>query len=364
MIMSIYPRLKPTVQMNKIGELIYLRASGYTSEIENKSGSFSMLLSFMDGTRDVIDLTKSLNEKYPALTTENVQEIINYLDDLFLLEDAATSLPSSLDTYDVERWHRNINFFGSFCHLSENKYDYQSKLKEAKVALLGLGGLGSHILYDLAAMGVQNIRAVEFDKVEISNLNRQILYTEADVGKYKAEIAQKRIKEFSPHLNFEVYNYKIQSTEDVQKAITGCDIVICVADRPKMEILDWVNHACVKENIPLITGGLDTQLARFYSIIPGQTGCISCWRKQVHHTDDFSDQLLTEQRKTQLRGDNAAFVTFVSLITGLMLTEFVKIVTGIKPPQAAGKVLEIDFDRMRIEEGESWLKYPDCEICG
>jgi molybdopterin/thiamine biosynthesis adenylyltransferase len=318
----------------------------------------------MDGTRDIFALAENLHKNYPEANIKNIQSVIGYLDELFLLEDAAASFPSTLENYDVERFHRNINFFGSFCHLSQNKYDYQAKLKSVKVALLGLGGLGSHILFDLAAMGVLHIRAVEFDKVEISNLNRQILYTESDIGKPKADAAKKRIKEFSPHLNFEVYNYKIQSTEDAQKAILGCDIVICVADRPKMEILDWVNYACVKANIPLITGGLDTQAARFYSVIPGQTGCIACWRKQVQKNDIFSDKILTEQRKTQLRGDNAAFVTFVSLITGFMLTEFVKIVTGIKPAQAAGRVLEIDFDKMSLEERERWQKQPDCETCG
>jgi molybdopterin/thiamine biosynthesis adenylyltransferase len=230
--------------------------------------------------------------------------------------------------------------------------------------LLGLGSLGTHILFDLAAMGVQNIRAVEFDKVYLSNFNRQVFYTESDVGKSKAEIMRKRIKEFSPRLKFDVYNYKIHSIDDVQKAITECDIVICVANKPAIKILEWVNHACVKENIPLITGELDTQAARFYSVIPQKTGCINCRRKQNQNSAAFSDHSLTEQCQLQSRKNNATFVTLVSLMTGLILTEFVKIVTDIRPYQAGGRVLEVDFDRMCIEERERWQKYPDCEICG
>lgn len=284
------------------------------------------------------------------------------MDDLFLLEDVSEKT-AFLQDGDVERWARNLNFFGSFCRFGENKQVPQRKIQTCKVALLGLGGLGSHLLFDLAALGCKDIRAVEFDNVEMSNLNRQILYTPSDIGRRKADVAGKRILDFSPDLRFDVYNRKIENTEDVAIALRGRDVAICVADRPKMEILHWVNEACVKARIPLLTGGLDTQVCRYYCTLPGE-GCLECWLSHVRDTRPGAHEILEEQRRTQLRGDNAAFVAFVALLSGLMIAEFTKIVTGIGgKPDAQNKTREIDFSKMTIETGETWSKNPSCSCC-
>src|SRR6185312_22371 len=213
----------------------------------------------------------------------------------------------------------------------------QYRLKTARVVLLGLGGLGSHLLYDLAALGVQDIRAVEYDKVELSNLNRQILYNESDIGKPKAQVAAEKILAFNSHLHLEVISQQLHSVDDVLNVIQNRDYVLCVADRPKSEIIQWVNEACVKQNIPLITGGLDTQRGVYYTIIPQVTGCVECWRLQVQQDDPISTELLAERRRMQLGGDNAAFVPLVSLVCSLMLSEFVRLTTQIAPPLADGR---------------------------
>lgn len=357
------PELKPTIQCNIIENTIYLRSCGEILEIDDDTGVFRHLLKLLDGKNDLATITRLLKDTFIEVTPDEVHEFIQQLDDLYLLEDKRFA-SDTLDEYAISRWQRNINFFGSFCHLSDNKYTFQQKLMTAKVALLGLGGLGSHLLFDLAAVGVHNLTLVEFDKVEISNLNRQILYTEADIGKSKAHSAKERILQFNSKLNINLVEKQLSSTDDVLSIIKGHDIVICVADRPKMEILDWVNRACVQANVPLVTGGLDTQVARYYSIIPGKSGCIACWRGSLKDKDSFSDMVLQEQRRTQLRGDNAAFVSFVSLLTGVMLAEAVKILTGISSPVALGKVLELNFNTMSFYERENWNKSPNCPICG
>jgi bacteriocin biosynthesis cyclodehydratase domain-containing protein len=131
-----------------------------------------------------------------------------------------------------------------------------------------------------------------------------------------------------------------------------------------MEILEWVNEACVRAGVPLVGGGLDTQRARWYSMIPGETGCLMCWRTGLKTSDPYSDEVLTEQRRTALRGDNAAFVPFVSLVTGFMVAELVKITTGLTPPSGAGKLWEIGFADMQARVAETWRRAPDCPLCG
>ncbi|THA46495.1 HesA/MoeB/ThiF family protein, partial [Histophilus somni] len=91
---------------------------------------------------------------------------------------------------------------------------------------LGCGGLGSHILYELTAVGFLNITIVDFDKIELSNLNRQILYKESDIGKSKVKTACENIKKFSPISNILPIECKIHSKDDILKIIKDHDLVI------------------------------------------------------------------------------------------------------------------------------------------
>jgi molybdopterin/thiamine biosynthesis adenylyltransferase len=360
----IQPRLKSTLRLFRIGDRLYLNSSGIASEIPDPAGSIEYLCEAMDGQRTPDQICVLVSQRYPSITAAEILRAIEQMDQAGFLENAALrAQDSDLTEYDVKRWERNINFFGSFAHLHTNKYDLQSRLKSTRVALLGLGGLGSLLLYDLVALGVHTIRAVEFDRIEISNLNRQILYAEADVGRLKAEAAAERILAFNPHLNFEVLPQKLSSMEDVSAAIQGCDCVLCVADRPKMELIGWVNEACVRQQIPLINGGLDVQRAMYYSMIPGVTGCVECWRRQVARRDPLSSGLLDEKRRLHVGGENAAFVPLVTLVGGLMLSEFVRLTTRIAPPAAAGRLMEIRFASTEIRQAEQWEKLDDCPIC-
>lgn len=355
-----FPSLKPTVQRNDLNETVFLRTSARVTEIDYNSIYYDFL-SRCDGKTSLNDIILSLTKD--GHSQDDISNTIKDFDDLLLLEDHSIT-NQSLTQAETDRWARNLNFFGSFLPLGEDKYQPQKALRDCKITLLGLGGLGSHLLYDLAALGCKDILAVEFDRVETSNLNRQILYTPNDIGRLKARIAADRIHAFSPELSFSVFDQKIEKTEDVRGAISGRDLVICVADRPKTEILHWVNEAVVFDKIPLITGGLDTQVARYYCTLPDQ-GCLECWRRAIRINHPNQDALLEEQRRTQLRGDNAAFVPFVAIITGLIIADLVKIVTGIGgPPNGLNNTREIDFHHMTIETRETWEKDASCTICG
>lgn len=354
------PSLKPTVQRNDLYNKIFLRTSARVTEIE-QGNVYSAIINAADGIRTLEAIVVLLREDgYDEAT---VLRALRELDELLLLEDRAVA-QSGLTEAERQRWARNLNFFGSFTPFGGDASLAQKRIRDAKVTLLGLGGLGSHILYDLAALGCKDVLAVEFDKVEISNLNRQILYSPCDIGKQKSDVAREKMRAFSPDLAFRVYETMISGVEDVAAAIAGRDIVICVADRPKTEILHWVNAACVEEGIPLITGGLDTQVARYYSILPGE-GCLECWRSQVRESQPDADALLNEQRRTQLRGDNAAFVPFVALIAGFIVAEFSKIITGVGgPPVAHNRTREMHFSTLDVVTGESWSRRDQCGCCG
>src|SRR5690349_13834307 len=151
------PMRKSTVPIYKLGDSLYLNTSGYITEVPDPSGSIAALLDRMDGTRTVRQLHDELHGMYPTVTLGEIEAAIAQFDRAGFLEDATRSPEGLLDTYELARWQRNINFLGSFTPMDGNKYELQARIKAARVALLGLGGLGSHLLLDLAALGVQYI---------------------------------------------------------------------------------------------------------------------------------------------------------------------------------------------------------------
>ncbi len=351
------PILKYTVQRNNLENLICLRSSGKTYDIDSQwSGFFSLL----DGINTVEDIASKLGMK-----SDEVNKILENLDSLYLLSDASLE-NRSLNNYHLERYSRNLNFLDSYLKMSQDKFEAQKKIIDSSILILGLGGLGSHLLFDLAGLGIGKVVGLDFDKVELSNLNRQILYKESDIGLDKALCAEKMIKEFAPQLNFIPIYKKIEDEKDISEIITShkINLVILVADRPKMLIQTWANKACVANKTPLITGGLDTQVARFMTFVPNKTGCVECWRSSIAKNDKYSDSLLKEQQINQLRGDSAAFIPFVAILTGIMVAEIAKYITDFDTLRSLGKCLEFNLKDFNIYEREVWEKDPNCQICG
>jgi len=357
------PMVKPTRPIFGTADLIQIGGYGEVAEIADKTGQIRRLLNLLDGTRTIEQTWAALRPDYPTLSLGDIEAAVRQLDAAGFLLDARHTADGILDDYEVQRWERNINFFASYSSMRQNKYDLQARLRDSRITLLGLGGLGSHLLLDMAAMGVGQVRAVEFDRVEISNLNRQILYRDGDVGKEKLQLAVERTRQFNPRIDIEPVSMRIGCTEDVLRVVRDADLVICVADRPKMEIIQWVNAGCVAAGVPFISGGLDTQRAVYYTVIPATTGCVECWSLGVLDDDPTSAALIQQKRDLRIGGDNAAFTPLVTMTTGFMLGELTRILTGIATPVAGGRLMQLRFDDYEITEVERWVQRSDCPVC-
>jgi molybdopterin/thiamine biosynthesis adenylyltransferase len=148
----------------------------------------------------------------------------------------------------------------------------QQKLKKAKVVVAGVGGLGSAVLPYLAVAGVGKIRVIDGDKVELSNLNRQILHWDKDIGRAKVDSAKEKLESLNPDIEVEAINAKI--TEDnVFELVEDYAIVDAMDNLPTRYLL---NRAALRKNLPLFHGAVYGFEGRATTIIPGKTSCLRC----------------------------------------------------------------------------------------
>ncbi len=151
-----------------------------------------------------------------------------------------------LSREELTRYHRHLI-------LKDFGRPAQDKLKSSRVLVIGAGGLGCPCLLYLTAAGVGRIGIVDFDTVDVSNLQRQILFTIADLGKNKSEAAAEHLRLLNPWVEFDLYPIQITS-ENAEKIISNYDVVVDGSDNFPTRYL--VNDACVFQNKPLVYGSI------------------------------------------------------------------------------------------------------------
>ncbi len=170
-----------------------------------------------------------------------------------------TNRLSSMTTFtreELNRYHRQLMLPGF-------GMEGQQKLKNASVLMVGAGGLGCPVLQYLCGAGVGTIGIIDFDKIELHNLHRQVLYSTADVGKPKAETAAAILKAQNPHVHVQVFNDMLNKKNAAQ-LISMFDVIVDGSDNFPTRYL--VNDTCVELGNPLVYGSIynyEAQLAVF-----------------------------------------------------------------------------------------------------
>jgi adenylyltransferase/sulfurtransferase len=149
----------------------------------------------------------------------------------------------------------------------------QEKLKRAKVFIAGAGGLGSPVSIYLTAAGVGHLRMVDHDRVDLTNLNRQVVHWSGDVGKRKVESAQEKLNKLNPNVTVETLSVTI-SEENASELITGFDLIVDAMDNLPTRYL--LNKKAIEHGIPFFHGAVNGFEGRAMTVIPGKTACLRC----------------------------------------------------------------------------------------
>ncbi len=222
--------------------------------------------------------------------------------------------------------------------------DGQRRLGQAKVLVIGTGGLGSPILYYLAAAGVGTIGIVDNDHVDITNLQRQILHWEKDLSRLKTESAREKLQAFNSTLRYLSHATRL-TEENAEALISEYDLVIAAVDN--REARRTINKACYRLGIPWIDGGIREYIGSVTVFLPPKGPCYEC----IYRTPT-----LRPKGPIPLLGALPGAIGSIEAIEGI------KLILSIGIP-ITGRVLVYDAWTGRFDEFVP-SQDPNCPICG
>jgi len=242
----------------------------------------------------------------------------------------------SLTKEDLTRYSRQL----LFPSLGE---EGQRRFKQAHVAVAGIGGLGCPSAVYLACAGIGRLTLIDCDSVELSDLNRQILHWEEDVGEKKVLSASRKLGRINSSV--EIVPLSVEITPgNVRQLVRGADLVIDGVDNMRTRFI--MNEGCYQERIPFIHGGINGLMGEITTIIPDKTPCLEC----------IFPRFVETKRSFPVLGATAALVASLQVVEALkFLSGFGRLLTG-KMLYVNGETMEFTLVELR--------KNPDCPVCG
>ncbi len=232
--------------------------------------------------------------------------------------------------------------------LPQLDYAGQQRLLDAHVLLIGAGGLGSPVGLYLASAGVGRITVVDFDTVELSNLQRQVIHATGDLGRPKVESARERMTALNPDCRVETVDHALEGP-DLEAAVAAADLVVDASDNFTTRFA--VNEACIRAGRPLVSGAVIRMEGQVSVFDPREEGA-PCYRCLYRDADDSGESCAR----------NGVLAPVVGIVGSIQATEAIKLLGG---PGASlvGQLLLIDaatmdFRRMRLPAD------PQCPTCG
>ena len=350
------PRIKRTTESFRSPEGdVYLRRPSATRDIkiDQPREVDERLLAALDGEH-------TLEQLHAEFEVELVDDTISQLQQLEVIEDAADD--DLIDPAEYARFDRQLRYFSDIGRGGLTPSECQHRLRDAKVAVLGVGGLGGWAAMALATCGVGEMWLIDGDRVEISNLNRQILYTVADLGLLKVEVAAARLRAFNPQARITATARRLGSEVEIADFIDGADVVIDAIDWPAFEVEVWCNQACFAAGIPYITMSHFPPVARVGPLyVPGVTGCYACqtiaWRREYPLLGAAIDAQRAKPSPAATIGPACG------LIGGQIGMEIMHLLTGLAAPSTLGVEHIYDLRTMEVDR-KPVVPEPDCPICG
>ncbi len=248
--------------------------------------------------------------------------------------------PVMLTEHDRQRYARHLA-------LAEVGAEGQALIKASSVLIVGAGGLGSPAALYLAAAGVGRLGIADFDKVDLSNLQRQVLFATSDLGRDKADAARDRLLALNPTIQVDAHAVKL-GADNLREIIAPYDVIVDGSDRLATRYL--VNDACVLLAKPLVSAAIHRFEGQAMTYVPGKGPCYRCL------FPDSAEGLVPNCAEAGVLG------VLPGVMGSLQATEAIKLILGLGEP-LLGRLLVYDALALQFQEFR-FQRRADCAVCG
>lgn len=329
---------------------LFISVAG-TSEIE--------YINDVDFYLNVIDLLKhgipikefktNLEKNGFLVEQDDLNDLINFWLEKNIIKPREDDLDNLIRKKKYEKYDRQIKNFATLPNMTGmDGIEFQDKFDDSTIAIIGAGGVGSYVLYGLAAMGFGKLKIVEGDIIELSNTSRQILYSEKEIGKKKAYVAQNKLSEIGSNITVEVLDIFLTSStlEEVCDFIDGSDFIIQCADTPRDSIEYLVDDISGRLNIPWLTFAPFGFSKIFLGplIVPGKTKSL---KELIPNISLNNNEQISElnQNFTPTIMD-----PYNGIASKMALIEVIKYILGYKESSVINKRIVLDTEKWEIEK--------------
>lgn len=225
----------------------------------------------------------------------------------------------------------------------------QEKIRNTSVVVIGAGGVKSTLLLALTAAGIGRIRIIEFDSLELSNLNRQLLYKTSQIGLPKIDACKEVLRDLNPEVTIEAVDTKIRK-ENIRDLCKDFDFLVEGGDSPSGRNL--VNEFCLSNQIPYVHASAQFNYGYVFSVIPQKkTACFACFFPDDHTREEHTGAVPVSALSTSVAGSLGA-------------AEVIKWVVGYEDRMIVNR--RLCFSSLLLSSDFSYEKQPrrdDCPVC-
>jgi molybdopterin/thiamine biosynthesis adenylyltransferase len=360
------PRVKPEHAPYRIaGGKIRIGGASYgiAGEIADPDGWVWTMLSAMDGSRKLPEVIAYVHQQHPGRPVELLRHAAEQLLGSGYVEDAAGPVPVGLTERDMRRHDRATGYF-RWLDLTPraSSWEPQARLRDARVTVLGVGGTGGIAALALAASGVGRLHCVDPDVVELSNLSRQVLYAEDDIGRPKADAAVSRLRRLNSDI--EVTGERMEATcaEDVLGLAGDCDVLLLAADRPP-EVRTWTNRACLRAKRPWVDSGYHGPLVQCAAFIPGTGPCYECTRLYLRDSGAETGAYGGDSPHRREAVSSSVGAVPAGMSGYLAAHLVIALITGV-PSVVPGRIETVNLSALSAPLAIYDPPHPRCEACG
>lgn len=354
------PKIRPSVSVVKLNNNIiefFLCNTRKSFKIKVKDSNIAKIIVDLDGTKTLEELKLFYN-----MEEETYHQFCNLIKELEKRHVIVDEIGQIVNDYDEYR--RPIHLLEDYATSREELKYAWNNIRNSKVVIVGLGAVGTWIALTLAQSGVKNFIIIDGDKVESSNLHRQLGYYECNIGEYKVDALEKRLHDIDDNINVIKIKYYLENGKLENYINEKVDLIINCADKPDVDTTSkWIGMYCMKNSIPhIIAGGYNLHLSLIgQTIIPFETACVRCFERQLEKESNIQlknvKKMYREDRKI------GSFGPMCAISASIASMEAIKVLSRLIPITNKNRRGEFNFYSMDIFFRE-YVKDIECEWCG